>query len=245
PVETPTITIPDEYFLYAVDQKPDNPKIQGGSDDKDARPDQAAIQVHRWMKASGDSETGVENVIGDWVIAERLLVHRGDPVGRIVNVEVPVWDKTIAKYALGNTLVVAGKKKAIVQPPKGLGKFAPPKKEKDEMNVESVSTGIPIDFAETAPPAVLIDFDGGKKVVTMDGKSIRDDSASNLLILKADGRLIVRNNRTDSDPDSDESKDRQSRVEEWKTKVGEFRTNAPRVPGAPPNRDNLDGFKIR
>jgi len=242
PVETPAISIPTEYFFYAIDQKPENPKVPGGSDDKDLKSDQVAIQIHRWVSAAGDRESAAENVIGDWAIAERLLLHRGDAVGRMVNIEIPVWDKKRGAYDLGTTVAVAEKvKKAIVQPPKNL--IRPPlRKEKDEMNVEQVSAGIPIDFAETTPPAVLIDFDGGKKNISFHGTTVRDDSASNLLILRSDGRLIVRNNRDDSDPFSKSYLERQSRVDEWKTKVGAFRSNNP---GTGPQPAGVNPFLIR
>lgn len=245
PVETPTITIPEEYFLYAVDQKPDNPKIQGGSDDKDAKADQVAIQIHRWVGATGDRESGVEYPIGDWAIAERLLLHRGDPVGRMVNIEIPVWDKKKGAYELGTSTAITKKAaEKITLPPKNLGKGPFPKK--DDITVaEVVATGIPIDFTETTPPAVLVDFDGGKKTVNIGGTTaIRDESASNLLILRADGKLIVRNNRVDSDPDSPQTAARLQRIEEWKAKVGQYRQANPNMGVPQRGGENINQFLI-
>lgn len=241
PVETPTISIPDEYFLFAIDQKPDNPKVVNGSDDKDAKNDQVAVQIHRWVDVTGDRAADIEHVVGDWAIAERILLQRGDPVGRMVNVEIPVWDKKLGNYALGSSLAIEGKKAGIKLPPKGLGRPPIAKKEdKEGAAVDQAASGIPVDFADTAPPPVLIDFDGGKKTQTFPGdfRPTTDSSASSLLILRADGKLIVRNTRDDSDPAAESYINRQKRVDDWKLKVGMFRAanpNATTVPGGAPN----------
>lgn len=225
PVETPTITIPEEYFIYAIDQRPDNPGVKGGSDERDAKADQVAVQIHRWVATTRDAE-GVEIPVGDWAIAERLLLQRGDSVGRIVNIEMPVFNKHLPDYVIPRRETGPIVPKKIGFP---FGKKADAEAKEDP---NSGAVGIPIDFTETVPPAVLVDFDGGKKSAQFPGetRSVKDESASNLLILRPDGRLIVRNTRVDSDPDSQENAVRQNRVEEWKAKVRRFRV-APN-PGA-------------
>ncbi len=241
PVETPVKEIPLEYFLYAIDQKPANAKVVGGSDDKDAKDDQVAVQIHRWADRTADRDTGAEFVIGDWAIAERLLLRRGDPIGRTTNVEIPIWDKKLGTFDLGLSMIgmaapVGGKKKDGMQfPPKDFGKKQPPKKD-GAGGAELASAGVPIDFSESTPPSVLADFNGGKAKIP-GGKGQFDESASDLLILNADGRLIVRNTRADSEPDTAEFKLRQQRIEDWKAKVAPFRPAVdpanPAMPAAP------------
>ena len=95
--------------------------------------------------------------------------------------------------------------------------------------------GTPVNFAETTPPAILVDFDGGKRT----DKKIRDESAAQLLILNADGKLIVRSSRTDSDPDTAEFKTRQKRIDDWKAKVEPLRNiENPMGNPAPPQPNN-------
>src|SRR5207302_8772318 len=75
--QTQPVTIPGDYYYYAVDQKPDpSVKIVSGSDTKNASSDPTvpygkwttAIQIHRWIPKFTD---GPELAIADWAIAER------------------------------------------------------------------------------------------------------------------------------------------------------------------------------
>ena len=105
---TPPITIPGEYYYYAVDQKPDQ-TIQDGSDTKAAVADYPVaygkwttpVQIHRWLDKFTDTSRK-EWVVGDWAIAERLLTRRGDSIGRYgVMTEVPVWVKERDVFEIG------------------------------------------------------------------------------------------------------------------------------------------------
>src|SRR5436853_5307581 len=110
--------------------------------------------------------------------------------------------------------------------------------------------GIPVEFAETTPPAVLVDFDGGKrtfKATPTGGAALPDDAASNLLILTADGKLIVRNTRADSGTGND-AKVRLERISDWKAKVDELRATpegGPRPGPAPGPRPGPGSFDPR
>jgi hypothetical protein len=235
-VETPSITIPMEYHLYAIDEKPWNTKIVNGSDDKDPKSDQVAVQIHRWAERTVDRDTNAEYVLGDWVIAERLLLRRGDPIGRTVNIEIPVWNKKIENYELvfANVGGAAPAKNGLQPPPKNLGKVPlPPKKGVGGAELGEVG-GVPVTFAETTPPAILVDFEGGR----IRQPNLSDESAVELLILNADGKLVVRNSRADSDPNEPESKDRKKRIEEWKAKVEPYRVDANPAMNANPQPNN-------
>jgi hypothetical protein len=239
PVDTPTITIPGEYYLYAVNQQPEH-KVLRGSDwdapkEKDPyKPEHVAVQIHRWVDEAKQSGSR-DQAIGDWCIAERIFLRRGDPVGREVNIEIPTWNSEENRFQLGKAVGNAGapNPKAPPQMPvrgKGPAMMPPPQ--------AAATGGIPIQFAVTTPPPVLVDFDGGKRELRLgvgpnsSGTAYRDESASNLLILRADGTLIVRNTRVDSEVSSQQGKDRVERIETWKAKTLPFR-NANNPNGMP------------
>jgi hypothetical protein len=232
--ETPTITIPGEYYLYAVNQQP-AVKVNGGSaweapKERDPyKPEHVAVQIHRWI-----DEVRRDLAIGDWCIAERIYLRRGDPVGKEINVEVPTWNSEENRFQLGKAVADNGGANPKGLPPtirKGTMMIAPPQ--------AGGTGGIPVNFAITTPPPVLVDFDGGKRellvgrTATTSGTSYKDESASNLLILRADGTLIVRNTRIDAE-NSEQTKEREHRVETWKAKTLPLRgLENPGNPGMP------------
>ena len=243
PVETPTITIPGEYYLYAVNQQPAFKVNDGGAweapKEKDAyKPEHVAVQIHRWV-----DEVRRDQAIGDWCIAERIYLRRGDPVGKVVNVEVPTWNSEENRFQLGKGVADNGPAPKNAPPPvirKGPVMIAPP--------APGGAAGIPVNFAVTTPPPVLVDFDGGKRELRVlvngipTGPPVRDEAASNLLILRADGTLIVRNTRVDSEASSQQGKERVQRVETWRMKTLPLRGLDPANPNiGRPNIFNKGG----
>jgi hypothetical protein len=236
-VETPTITIPGEYYLYAVDETP-MVRVVHGSDSETPKEgfkqESVAVQIHRWVDEA--KQTGArDQAIGDWCIAERLYIKRGDPVGREVNVEVPTWNSEENHFQLGKAIADNG---GLKQPPpikiKGPAMMMPP-----VLGAMTSSGGIPVNFAVTTPPPVLVDFDGGKRELRVIGANsarttYQDQAASNLLILRADGTLIVRNTRTDSEIGTPLGVERLKRIDDWKTKTAPLRM-APGGNGKPGN----------
>ena len=239
PVDTPTITIPEEYFLYAVDQKPAYKVLRGSNWDapNEKKQEHVAVQIHRWVDETGPSKV-TDKVIGDWCIAERLYIRRGDPVGKPIYVEMPVWNSETNRFELGKSAEDAAGEKAAPRPtPKGM----------QAMPAAGGAAGTQVNFAVTTPPPVLVDFDGGKRSIRIDvsatspGRPVQDESASDLLILRADGSLIVRNTRADSETDTPAGKERVQRIETWKAKTDPFRMlNNQNGPGNPfgPGRPN-------
>jgi hypothetical protein len=69
------------------------------------------VQIQRWTDELEDQ--GEMQKVGGWVIAERLLVERGEVIGRLVEVEVPVWDMARGTYVLGHTIRSFKVKKSI------------------------------------------------------------------------------------------------------------------------------------
>ena len=197
---TPPVTIPGEYFIYAVDQKVDT-TLPGGSNKEAAKADyptayglwNTPVQIHRWLTKFTD---GKEWVVADWAIAERLLVRRGDSIGRYtVTTEVPVWDKIKEAFEIG-FLPINAKKKNY--------------------------SGLPIHFIQDADrthPPLLVDFEGGTRAnVKIPGVATpiaKDESAVEMLILTPAGTLEVRNSRHDTDLDNPVAVERHDRLENW------------------------------
>jgi hypothetical protein len=150
---TEPISIPQESFYYAVDQweigKITNPKaplatsinppLRESIDYPNVNHNLAEmtpVQIHRWINRF-QAEDGADIFIGDWVIAERLLIKRGELIGRKkVIVEVPEWHDNKNRFDWGK--FASGKHSA---------RFTP-------VNFLLDETKIP----------VLVDFRGPKKI---------------------------------------------------------------------------------
>jgi hypothetical protein len=214
---TPEIAIPGDYNWYAVDQQPEL-KIRDGADyfAPFYRPESTApIQVHRWMDRVSDPANNFDFLVGDWAIAERLYVRRGDPVGRErVLIEMPVWRPELQTWEIGVS-VQATKAKTKLPTPKD----AP------------LITGIPVNLI-AVPPALVVDFDGGKRpsfpIEKRDGTKeyVADASAVDILVLNSDGKLVVRNTRSDADPDTYDGSQREERWRIVRDRLAELRLEA-------------------
>ncbi|MFO0866085.1 MAG: hypothetical protein U0744_15805 [Gemmataceae bacterium] len=215
---TPDATIPGEHQFYAVDQMPSQ-KLQGGSNYEVSKGETVAVQIHRWIDQFTDPQ-GLFHIIGDWAIAERLLVRRGEPIGRLsVMVEVPEWSKAKQAFEIKYS--------------------APPQVKKLPASQKDLArSGIPIDFIAAFPPPMLVDFDGGKqehRFATLPGyPNVKDESAVDVLILGPNGKLIVRNSRIDGNPDLPAGKERQDRVNQWHDRVQEAKNVGATLPGSGP-----------
>jgi hypothetical protein len=189
-VLTRAITIPEDYFLYSVDQAmhdewldpnpPKNPAVK-------AAKDQTPIQVHQWLQTRKDnSRTRDEYTFADFAVAERLLLRRGEEIGINVYVQVPAWK--IEKDAFEMPSIKDTKKGAKEKTKPGLDiDLRPMEREKDGVERPTL-----------AP--VLVDFAGGK------------DAAVEALIMLPDGTLVIRNSRIDSDVTNPWARERAERV---------------------------------
>lgn len=230
-VTTPELKVPGEYFYYAVDQEP-HKDVQGGSDKGKIRSQDgqlvAPVQIHRWVKQTFSQ--GLPFVVGDWALAERLLVRKGEILGRKnVMVQVPIWDKFTGSFQIGNISVSQTQKK-------GKGK-------------EIVTGGLPVDFttdlSRTPPPPapVLVDFTGGRRDNVRFGTSagINEEAARSLLILGPGGKLEVHHQRVDT-----ADRQRQERVQSWQDRLRNLTPSAnpgttPGYPGSTPSLPGLPG----
>ena len=193
-------TIPLESFLYAYDANKyldqvkalseasgKDPQIAKLLEEKEVREGKrAVIQIQTWMEKVRIDGTGNKSEpVGTWVVAA-MPVGPGEYIGRRQLVELPLWSAGIVNYVLRE--LTGGAKIAGV-------------KDKNQPK------GWPVNFRTLS---VLVDFDGGKTKTKVNDKDVYDDAAAELLILRADGKMIVRNSADDMDEEA-----RAKRNKDW------------------------------
>jgi hypothetical protein len=204
------VRVSDELMYYATDEKIDRAAP--------ANADRAAVQIHRWLdevRVNPSDQSSVTRV-GDWTVLERILLHRGEYIGKQQEVDVAVWRTTLGRFGL------AGHGEDAL--PRLPNQPRPPRQK-----------GVVVDFA-TDPvayqPSILVDFEGGKRsVTTSEGKNITDESPVEMLVLNADGKLIVRDSTKDT-----QDRQRQERYAAWKRELAPLKA---RDEGKPNPDDNL------
>jgi hypothetical protein len=186
------VTVADELMYYAVDEKLDRRASPANSE-------RAAVQIHRWLEDVRVNPSDKDSLVpvGEWSILEHLLVHRGEYIGRLEEVDVPVWRTT------KNTWALAGHGD---QPATRIDQLPPAKKK-----------GVVVDFAldpVKQNASVLVDFEGGKETILSDRKPVADESPVEMLVLDASGKLIVHNSVADTQDPA-----RLQRYTAWKGEV--------------------------
>jgi hypothetical protein len=221
------VRVPVDLHYYAVDLK-----TQGDRDEKrqlwnaPTGANQVPVQVHGWMEAYVPPDTGRKKAltnyvtVGDWVIAPRALLTRGAYMGVEAHVDVPVWNVTGGHFALAQSSDRRTKKVPVF-------------------------FGVGLENGPYEP--LLVDFSGGPvkydKYAGMDEDknqpkytAVRDTLPTEMLIMSADGKLLLRNSETDwADPD------RTKRFGAWRNWIDNVKqmdnsTNTnPQPPGGKPN----------
>lgn len=193
------VKVPEEQNCYVVDQyKADNPNARPIASEDRTR--MIPIQIHKWLQTSGLATQNMP--VGDWGIAERVPVYRGEFIGRDVVAKVPMW----IFYFEGFGLV----------PPKV--KATPGTK---------VGDGNLVDFRpdrKDRPDFILVDFDGSdytheRVKYNADGKPTvtrveEKDKLVEAYILAPDGSLQVRTMIGDRD-----LKERKDRLDNFRDRV--------------------------
>ena len=178
---TDSITIPGDYFLYAFDQK----LHDDGKAPADKLKDTTMFQIHQWTGTPGVTNDQRDVYpIGDWVVAERVPVHKGSPIGPLASAKVPWW--------------VSIKDAFEVKKPHLTIDMMPP-------FVNNTGNGIVGDYGYP----ILVDFTGGKRKVAPNS-NVDEEVAVNALIVGADGKLRVLNSR-DAAENTPFGQDRQAR----------------------------------
>jgi hypothetical protein len=210
--EPKVVAAPPEYHLYAVDQEDldtqDN-KRYTGQNAKVAKERRAVFQIHKWLL---DTNTRPNVPVGEWSVAERVLVHRGEYIGIRERVEVPYWRSQHNGFVLVPDEGPAPLRGA--PPPKGI----------------FVDFGLPL--LEGAmlekPYPILVDYEGGEmsydRVVGKDEKGadkkqhVSNKADTETLILSPDGKLLAMNSGT-----AKADAERIKRLKEWHERIDDVR----------------------
>jgi hypothetical protein len=182
------VTVPLDVNYYAVDQaaldaaaakapkdpsQPKEPK-EAKLPVQRVKENQTTLQIQKWMDTLKTKRE--EQPIGDWVIAERVVATRGEPIGP-QKVEVPYWRKTQDRFTLAS------------DGPSKSGRRGPPR--------------VDVSFSEGDEP-ILVDFTGGDVSYkpTRPGSQalpVADKgTAVDVLLLMADGTLAAHDSAQDA-----------------------------------------------
>jgi hypothetical protein len=113
-----TLVVPPDSVVYAVDQKYVQPKLPPRQARNDPNPSrEVAVQIQRWVdfyrpRPEIDAKEGV----GDWVIANRVFVSRGEYLRtRTHRAAIPVKPLSVFEYVLDEkSLIKFGDKSILV-----------------------------------------------------------------------------------------------------------------------------------
>jgi hypothetical protein len=195
-VMTGAITVPSETFLFAADWDGHNKKTseEYGKEPVlmrrlEAKEHQAVVETVAWMEQVRTGDGGKREPVGAWVVAD-YPVGRGEFVGRRQYVKLPLWSSENMNYILREI------------PDKIIPKFGG--------REQPQPRGWLMDF--TSNKSILVDFEGGKVKTRAGNRDIVDEVATEMLILRGDGRLVVKRSA-----EADEDKMRKELVGKWET----------------------------
>lgn len=211
-VVTPEVAIPNEYQYFVVDQHDVDPdakqKIKTGVDSAAENQNRFAVQIHKWVPRF-ERAYGGEDTCGDWVIADRLLVHRGEQIGRkSISVLMPEW--------------VANEDRFTVEIPAA-------KRKTSSRNKDGKAPEVNLMPGTSAP--IAIDFRGGESGYDRQLR-VSDDAAVELLALSPDGRLLAFHGQDDVAMSSNRGRNRYERRKDWIDRISDvLRSTAAPPPG--------------
>jgi hypothetical protein len=220
-METKAIAVPGDFQFYItnVADKGIVSKHKTAGKGVDTNYSPASIgdrlvpfQVHRFVSAlvdMSDKSRRTEYNIGDWLIAERLLVGRGEPIGRECEVDAVKWVESKSKWEFAAGVPIKGK----------------------------IAARVPVAEFHVQPQVLLLDFVGGhqfyKRPSPKGSETVDDESTYETLLLMPDGTMEVRTSREDvndegwNDPVQGNGtvigQDRRRRFEQWKARIEEVR----------------------
>jgi hypothetical protein len=240
------VSVPPELVVYAVDQEKTEAKDAEPKDPemKDKKPpvftginakktpatNQVVLQIHRWLdhiplsKESGPRPVMID--VGDWSIAERVFVTRGEYAGTDQRTDVPHWRPLLDAFA-------------IAIDPKT-------KKERIEVGFH--------EERPDGNRTILVDFEGGKmeyekgamvktaQPADEEGKSapvvepkpraagtvVKDTTSIEVMLLSPDGKLLVHDSGEDS-----KDQVRRDRLRAWRERIKEVKNGTAKTDGPP------------
>jgi hypothetical protein len=214
------VTVGQETFLYAMnDVKPSDPKAAAKL--VAVKPEyQTVVEVQRWLeeaKPVGSSDLQAFPV-GEWVVADRVIVNRGEYLQRTVDMEVPTWLVTEEKWAIASLKGSTKKKVVSMDITAGTGLDR-------TLLVDFQGGPVKYDKVTGLVPNPM----GGEKV---DFTPVKDTAASELILLTPDGRLVVHDSKTDAkDPD------REARAAKWTERLKDIKENKSGGTGKDPSKN--------
>ncbi len=179
--------VPPELRYYAVDQEEldmaEGKKYTGINTGYVPFKDrQTVLQIHRWLGAVKIDKLGREPLmIGEWAVADRVPVYRGEYADKKVRLELPVWSP------IHNAFLIPT----------------------DQDGRRNRKPGIEVNFSHDLDgrETVLVDFDGGKETYTQSIRNgddepkrvtIEDSSSTDVLLMTPEGKLLGHNSGIDS-----------------------------------------------
>jgi hypothetical protein len=178
------VALPRELAYYAVDPHDDRRgRIRPGGRIDPAR--QTLLEVHRWLDTVRLDADKEPLYVGDWAIAEGVIVSRGEYVRATQDIELPVWSCL---------------QEALLLPADSHGR----KNKKETIRVS-------FDSGKGDSPLV-VDFDGGARSYRPSPQELRttgirdgrivDVGPSEFLLMTSDGKLVGHNSAADrEDPE--------------------------------------------
>lgn len=168
------------------------------------------VQFQKWTERI-PVDTGKSEPAGYWVVAE-VPVNRGEFVGRKQLLPLPMWSSEKVAFILQE-----------------LPKYS-------VWKAREKPKGLLVDFSTET---LMVDYEGGKERYRLGERNIDDVSDVEMLLLKPDGTVSVRNSGIDA-----ANADRKAREEQWRRWLDEIRrmtetagplsgTGGGLLPGAP------------
>lgn len=198
------VAVTPELMYFAVDQK----EVDEAADRKKRyegpyaklpinRERMVVLQGHRWL-TDLKLDSGARLIIGEWAVAERMPVYRGEYVGRDERIEMPVWRHTREAYVMADD---GGSRRG----PKTLR--------------------VPFRFEAKGgmPDAMVVDFHQGRRGyerVTaraeekVETKKVEDSAATQVLLMNPDGKLVLREAAFDTS-----DKERAARLKDFRKRI--------------------------
>jgi hypothetical protein len=106
------ITIAPDLAFYAVDQKEFEPSRFAEAKASDR--DQTVVQLHHWVDEAGPEPGTTLEPVGDWAVAERVLVRAGEYIGGNHVVELPIWNWLQERFVLASSPKDRGDKRIVL-----------------------------------------------------------------------------------------------------------------------------------
>jgi hypothetical protein len=194
------VTIPPDFRFYAVNVKELAAKDAPGEDLKVYKggayripgDNQLAVQLQRWVEIYDPA--GTKEPVGDWAVAEQVIFQRGEFIGGIQRIQMPIWNWLNHEFVIATHTKERNQKTALV-----------PFTDSDSQ------CPMLVDFS---PAALSYHKPDETRKVIVDDK----DLPREVLLLSPEGRLFVRNSAIDG-----ADKDRKEHVVLWRDRVKDIR----------------------